>query len=230
MDYNEYIQRHPHWKKVRATRFDFDNGQCAICHTDLTDAPYETHHLCYDHLGNEWIRDVITLCPSCHSRFHNNWERQKFWRGREPNHWEVFNLEHTARLCADVYKEDKFICKDPNAPNLCNKDVCRQYVDDYFANYGLTSGVMMDPNDLQLFVRNKRYELWFDAENRGLTLDQFLDECYGPKVRGKNPLRQEAGKKNGTFDHTPKSFRQHYKENKNLNILMKEVQKLEKGY
>lgn len=227
MDYGEYIRSHPHWQKVRAVRFDFDGGKCVVCHADLSDKVYEIHHLNYDHLGNERIRDVITMCPHCHTIFHNNWERQKFWRGREPNHWEAYSLNHTARMCRMFYREDRFICKDANAPNLCNKDVARAYVDKYFALCEIKSGVNIDPNDLTLFVRNKRYELWFDAESRGLNVEEFLDECYGEKVRGKNPLRQEAGKKNGTFDHTPKSFRSHYKENKNIVQLMQAVAILE---
>ena len=227
IDYNEYIKTHPHWKKVRAARFAFDDGRCVICHKDLSNEIWETHHNSYDHLGNEHMRDVVTMCPACHAIFHNNWRRQEFWRGRSDNHWDVYSLEHTAKMCAMFYKEDRLICKDPNAPNLCNKDVTRQYVDMYFKIAGINSGVAIDPYDFSLFVRNKRYELWFDAEERGLTVEQFLDECYGPKIRGKNPLRLEAGRKDGPFDHTPKSFRKHYKENKNLNLLMEEVYKEE---
>lgn len=227
IDYKEYINRHPHWQKVRAARLKFDEGRCGICHKDLTDQKYETHHLCYDRLGNERIRDVITLCSTCHTTFHNNWKRQEFWKGREQGHWQAFDIEHTARLCLMYYMEDKFICKDMNAPNLCSRDVCRQYIDQYFKDANLEYGVPVDPNDLSLFVRNKRYEMWFEAEKRGLSVEQFLDECYGQKIRGKNPLRAEAGKKGGTFDHTPASFRAHYRENKNINILMEEVKKLE---
>lgn len=227
IDYSEYIHSHPHWKKVRAARFAFDGGRCVICHTDLSGAAWETHHLNYDHLGDEHMRDVLTLCPACHTVFHNNWQRQSYWKGREPNHWDVYDLKHTAKMCAMFYKKDRFLCKDPNAPNLCNRDVIRQFIDMYFVIAGLETGVAIDPNDFLLFVRNKRYELWFDAEERGLTVEQFLDETYGEKIRGKNPLRQEAGKKGGTFDHTPKKFRQHYKENKNINLLMEMVYKEE---
>lgn len=227
MDYDEYIRTHPHWQKVREARFRFDNGCCAVCHQDLKNARWETHHLSYMHLGNERIRDVLTLCPACHTMFHNNWRKQEFWKGREKGHWEVFDLERTAHLCAKYYRLDRFICKDPAAANLCNKDVQRQIIDQYLADAHLSQPVMIDPNDIGLFVRNKRYEMFFDAEARGLTVEQFLDEAYGPKVRGKNPLRQEAGKKNGTFDHTPKAFHRHYNENKNITILMTEVTKYE---
>lgn len=227
MDYGEYIRTHPHWQRVRRARYDFDGGRCAVCHKELAGNEFETHHLSYMRLGSERIRDVLTLCSACHTVFHNNWRKQDFWKGRESGHWEVFSLEHTARLCAGCYHRDKFISKDIYGLNLCNKDIQRQIIDEYFAKTGLAGSIVIDPNDIGLFVRNKRYEMFFEAEGRGLNVEQFLDECYGEKVRGKNPLRQEAGKKGGTFDHEPKSFHRHYKENKNILILMEEAKKYE---
>lgn len=229
VDYGEYIRTSPYWQKVRKARYNFDKGCCVVCHRPLAPGEFETHHLSYMHLGSERIRDVLTLCPACHTVFHNNWQKQSFWKGREKGHWDAFDLENTARLCAKYYREDKFISKDPNGPNLCNSDVQREYIDKYLAAYGvlLPTPPVIDPNDIGLFVRNKRWELFFEAEGRGLSVEQFLDEYYGPKVRGKNPIRQEAGKKNGIFDHTPKSFHTHYKENKNINILMEEAKQYE---
>ena len=223
--YEKYIESHPHWQLVRERRFAFDDGRCVVCHADLRGREYQTHHMTYIHLGDEHMRDVVTMCPHCHTVFHRNWQKQKYWVGKEAGHWDVFSLEHTARMCARYYVEDKFICKDTNAPNLCNQDTDRMYVDRYIKEEQFENAPSLDPHDLGLFVRNKRYEMVFDAESRGLTVEQFLDECYGEKIRGKNPLRQEAGKKNGTFDHTFQSFHKHYTENKNLNLLMKEVKK-----
>lgn len=227
MDYDEYIRSHPHWQKVRFARYNFDDRRCAICHKPLLMHEFETHHLSYMHLGNEHIRDVLTLCSPCHTIFHNNWKRQEFWKGRERGHWDVFDLEHTARLCGRYYRLDKFICRNPDGVNMCNKDIQRLIIDKYHADMNLTRNVLIDPNDIGLYVRNKRYELFFDAEKRGLSVEQFLDEYYGEKIRGKNPIRQEAGKKNGTFDHTPASFHRHYRENKNINKLMEEAKKYE---
>lgn len=227
MDYRAYIQGHPHWQKVRHARYKFDNHKCAICHTDLGPNEYETHHMSYARLGNERLRDVVTLCKPCHILFHNTWEKTKFWKGREEGHWEVFSLEHTARLCAKYYKEDRFISRDPEGPNMCSTQLQRETIDRYFREEQITTGILIDTNDIGLFVRNKRYELFFEAEARGLTVEQFLDEYFGPKVRGQNPLRQEAGRKKGPFDHEPKSFHRHYKENRNLNILMEEAKKYE---
>lgn len=230
IDYNEYIQKHPHWQKVRKTRFEFDGGRCVICHRDLTGERYETHHLSYFRLGHERLRDVVTMCHSCHEDFHQSWSRNPFWKGKEKGHWKIYSLEHTARLCATYWKKDRFINRDPEGPNLCNKEVCRQLLDDYFRDFELMEHPIIDPNDISLFVRNKRYELFFEAEERGLTVEGFLDEYFGKKERGKNPLRQEAGRKNGPFDHTPETFRKHYKENKNILKLMEEVKKYETSY
>lgn len=226
IDYNDYL-KHPHWRTVKQARFDFDGGQCVICHKDLHDKAYQTHHLHYQRLGHERMRDVITLCDSCHKAFHQSWHQSNFWKGKEDGHWEVFDIEHTARLCAHYWKRDRLISRDPEGINLCNRDVCRQLLDEYVRDFQLTRPPIIDPNDIQLFVRNKRYELFFDAEMRGLTVEQFLDEYYGEKVRGKNPLRQEAGKKGGPFDHKPEAFHRHYEENKNIILLMEKVREIE---
>lgn len=225
IDYNEYIQKHPHWQNVKKARFEFDDGRCVICHRDLHGQVYQTHHLNYFRLGHEAYKDVVTLCPKCHKEFHETWEKSQFWRGRETGHWSACDIEATAKICAKVWKTDRLICRDVDAPNMCNKEQCRQAIEDYFRDNQIARPVVVDPNDIQLFVRNKRYELFFEAEDRGLTVEQFLDEYYGQKVRGKNPLRQEAGKKNGPFDHTPESFHRHYNENKNILMLMQEVKR-----
>lgn len=227
VDYKDYIQKHPRWQKVRKARFDFDGGRCAVCHRDLRGEPYQTHHLSYQRLGRERLRDVITMCDSCHHFFHQNWTRQQFWRGKEKGHWDVFDLPHTAQLCSRYWRLDKMITKDPDGLNLCSTEVAKAMIDKYFQEAELSEHPIIDPNDISLFVRNKRYELFFEAEARGLNVEEFLNEYYGPKVRGKNPIRQEAGRKNGPFDHTPESFHRHYKENQNILTLMEEVKNIE---
>lgn len=223
LKYNDYIRNSPRWQKVRQTRFEFDDGKCVVCHKDLRGESFQTHHITYLRLGRERIRDVITLCDDCHRTFHQTWVKSQFWEGKESGHWEVYSLEHTARLCAENWRYDRLISRDPDGPNLCKAENCNQLIDDYFKKYHLMDAPVIDPHDISLFIRNKRYELFFEAETRGLSVEKFLDEYYGPKVRGKNPLRQEAGRKNGPFDHTSASFHRHYSENANLLLLMEEA-------
>lgn len=229
LQYGEYIKKHPHWQKVRRARFEFDEKQCVVCHRDLTGEPYQTHHLSYQRLGRERLRDVVTMCDSCHHAFHRNWVRSQFWEGKEEGHWDVYDLKHTATLCANYWRQDRLISKNEDDPNLCSRNVCMQLIDDYFRDFQLTVHPVIDPNDISLFIRNKRYELYFAAEDMGQTVEEFLDAYYGQKVRGKNPLRQEAGRKNGPFDHTPESLHRHYRENKNIIVLMEEVKKIEES-
>ena len=221
IEYRRYIDSHPHWQRVRQARLRFDGYRCAICHEDLSQDRFETHHLTYLNLGHEHMRDVITLCAKCHAIFHRNWVKNAYWKGKNEGHWEVYDLEYTAKMCAKYYQEDKFICKNPDAPNLCNEDVQRQYLDRFNKEEAFEVAPTIDPHDFELFVRNKRYELLFAAENRGLTVEEFLDEYYGPKIRGKNPIRRDAGQYFTT--HTLESFHTHYSENNNINILMQEV-------
>lgn len=227
MTYERYVNTHPHWQAVRKQRFEFDEGRCVVCHKDLHGEIFHTHHLQYQRVGDERLRDVVTMCEGCHKIFHQNWERSQFWVGKEEGHWEVYDLQHTAKICSLNWRHDRLISRDPNDLNMCSRDVCRQLLDEYIRDAHLTKPPRIDPNDISLFIRNKRYELFFEAEERGLTVEQFLDEYYGPKVRGKNPLRQEAGRKKGPFDHKPASFHRHYLENKNINVLMEEVEKMD---
>ena len=166
IDYKDYINSHPHWQAVRMARFKFDEGRCVICRKDLHGEVFQTHHLHYQRLGNERLRDVITLCAQCHKEFHQSWSRSNFWKGKEEGHWECYSLEDTALLCAMYWKQDRLISRDPEGPNLCGKDACRQLIDDYFRDMQLTRHPRIDPNDISLFIRNKRYELFFDAERR----------------------------------------------------------------
>lgn len=172
------------------------------------------------------MTDVITLCPTHHVIFHNNWKKQEFWKGREPDHWYAFNIEHTARLCAAYYKLDKFISKDPEGINMCSKDTIRNVIDEYVKNGSFESAPVIDVNDIMLFVRNKRWERVLAAADKGMSIDQFLDKEFGKKVRGKNKLRAEAGS-NSSYKHDIKSIRRHYGENKNIYLLMQEVKKYE---
>ena len=225
--YDDYIRKHPHWQDVRRARYQFDGGRCVVCHRELAGEPYQTHHLSYQRLGREKLRDVVTMCDSCHHSFHQNWSKSNFWEGKESGHWDVYDLPATADLCAAYWRQDKLISRNPDGPNLCSRAEAMKLVDAYCELRRPERSPIIDPNDITLFVRCKRYELFFKAEGRGLTVEQFLDEYFGPKVRGKNPLRQEAGRQGGPFDHTPASLHRHYKENKNILMLIKEVEKIE---
>lgn len=225
IDYKDYLQ-HPAWENVRVRRFGFDNGKCVICHKDLHGLTYQAHHMTYQRCGHENITDIVTLCMDCHDSFHRNWKQAEFWEGKELGHWDEFSLEHTARMCLAYWWEDRLICRDIDAPNMCHLPYLLSLIDRYFLEFNITNNpVMINPKDISLFVRNKRYELWFKAEAEGKTKEEFLDSYYGEKVRGQNPIRQLAGQ---FFNkHTDESYHRHYSENKDINLLMQRVKEME---
>lgn len=223
IDYEEYLQ-HPHWEELRKLRFAFDGGKCVACHADLYGKTFQAHHITYQRCGHEMITDVITLCEKCHSIFHENFQRANYWEGKEEQHWDYYDLHHTAEICKRYFEEDKLICRNPDALNLCNLPTINKLIDRYTKECNLPRTPIVKPTDIQLFVRNKRYELLFAAQAAGHTKEEFLNSLYGEKIRGKNPIRVMAS---SFFNkHTDESYRRHYSENEDINILMREVEKL----
>lgn len=61
--YENYITKSPIWKHKRLLRLKIDKFQCRTCRNTEN---LEVHHLSYEHLGDEPIEDLITLCKECH--------------------------------------------------------------------------------------------------------------------------------------------------------------------
>jgi hypothetical protein len=112
-------------------------------------------------------------------------------------------------------------------------DVCASLIDDYFTDNEITDPVMISPTDVQLFFRNKRYEVLFEAESKGVVLkyntldeagDAFLDERFGKKGgKGGNPYRSKA--RQFMLNHDGESFHRNYWALRHINQLMEEVRK-----
>ena len=98
----------------------------------------------------------------------------------------------------------------------------------------ITEPAVINPEDIQIYFRNKRYEVLFDAEAGGLVLDgtvkeaseAFLDGRFGKKGgKGGNPNRSKAR----TFmtRHKSESFHRNYWYLWHINILMEEAKQYE---
>lgn len=67
MNYKEYLKTE-HWIHFREEVFKFCHGSCQICGS--TDR-INVHHKSYVNRGRETFNDVVCLCYSCHSKFHD---------------------------------------------------------------------------------------------------------------------------------------------------------------
>lgn len=225
MPYEEYLKT-PEWKNKKLNRLAFDNWQCGICHKEITGDRYETHHLSYTRLGDEDLEhDLITLCHDCHAVFHTVWQRSNTWETTPYTHWRDFSLKDTAALCIQYLPED--VIYSGGGHNLCNLDTVRDFIDRYFRDNAIIEPVRISEDDVRMFFRNKRYELFFKAnEDPAFDLEAWLDGRYGLKgVPGGNKVRAEA--RRFFTKHKLGAMKRIYKENDNINILMEETKNAE---
>lgn len=236
LSYKEYVgghgmRAHPHWSRVRENRYNFDGGMCVVCKAKLDSNNYQAHHLTYDRLGHERTRDVITLCDTCHENFHSKWKYAEYYKEQDDNHWEMFSISNTAQLCGEHLGDDYWFGGDLDC---CNIDTCRDLIDLYFEENEIIVPVSINPEDVQLYFRNKRYEALFTAENKGLLLtgsanesvEKFLDVRFGAKGgKGGNPQRSKA--RGFMLRHNSESYHRNYWYLKHINELMKEAKKYE---
>jgi hypothetical protein len=64
--YNEYLQT-PEWRARRQKVFDRAHGWCEGC--GMRQAA-QVHHKTYDHVGNEFLFELVAVCWQCHERLH----------------------------------------------------------------------------------------------------------------------------------------------------------------
>lgn len=68
--YKNYIKTSPLWKLKRLERLEIDNFMCVSCCKQLTEQTAHVHHKNYESLYNEKMKDLETLCPTCHEQAH----------------------------------------------------------------------------------------------------------------------------------------------------------------
>jgi hypothetical protein len=70
-NYPKYLEQ-PECQEIYEAGKKARNYCCEECGKDCSDCPWEleTHHLNYDHLGEERPEDLEYICDDCHQRFH----------------------------------------------------------------------------------------------------------------------------------------------------------------
>lgn len=68
--YDEHLSS-PEWRMMRARVLARDENKCQGC---LARPARHVHHLTYDHLGDELLFELISLCEFCHQKIHPHQE------------------------------------------------------------------------------------------------------------------------------------------------------------
>lgn len=69
IDYNKYIKSKK-WYKKRNWYFKNNDNICKSCGSNEN---IHLHHINYDRLGNEKMKDLMPLCIECHTKLHEKY-------------------------------------------------------------------------------------------------------------------------------------------------------------
>ena len=58
------------WKQTKLTRLMIDDFKCQQCDKPITAETSHCHHITYQNLGDEGMKDVVSVCPQCHNDIH----------------------------------------------------------------------------------------------------------------------------------------------------------------
>ena len=58
------------WKQTRLTRLLIDDFKCQQCNKPITAETSHCHHITYQNLSDEGMKDVVSVCPQCHNDIH----------------------------------------------------------------------------------------------------------------------------------------------------------------
>ena len=102
--YKKYVEyESEEWTALKARRRELDGNRCVFCgRPGITCRNgLQTHHLTYDRLGHENIRDIISVCGSCHGALENRMVlKPGQYDPRTPEAQERFRsyMEYTNRM------------------------------------------------------------------------------------------------------------------------------------
>lgn len=70
--YNEYLES-PQWALIREAVLKRDHYVCQGCGSQKAT---EVHHLTYEHVREEFLFELVSVCSSCHDRLHSRTHSQ----------------------------------------------------------------------------------------------------------------------------------------------------------
>ena len=58
------------WKQTKLTRLLIDDFRCQQCDKPITAETSHCHHITYQNLRDERMKDMVSVCPQCHNDIH----------------------------------------------------------------------------------------------------------------------------------------------------------------
>jgi hypothetical protein len=95
------------WRRKRKEYWNSETlRECYICSDPWLDfAGKELHHRTYERLGNENLDDLVPVCPSCHQKVTEAWNKEKtLSKKNRSTLWEVTDLVRFSHLTRQLDK------------------------------------------------------------------------------------------------------------------------------
>lgn len=105
VDYKTYI-RSPEWAAKRDEFLAWDNlrsRRCCVCKAPRAPG-FHVHHLTYNRLGAERLKDLTLVCPEHHDAIHARHDARK---RRQSKRGQRASLKTTTRKVAESYADGK---------------------------------------------------------------------------------------------------------------------------
>ena len=58
------------WKQTKLKRLLIDDFECQQCNKPITAETSHCHHITYQNLRDEGMKDMVSVCPQCHNDIH----------------------------------------------------------------------------------------------------------------------------------------------------------------
>ena len=66
VDYKEWVLS-PAWRRIRNAKLKDSGYKCELCGSAKN---LQVHHITYEHIGDEPLDDLLTVCNKCHKKLH----------------------------------------------------------------------------------------------------------------------------------------------------------------
>lgn len=185
VDYSTYLKTDK-WREKSRERMTFDGYKCKAC--GRGDVTLNVHHLTYRNVGNEPLRDLITLCENCHKNHHlikhledeceamyAKAEQEKLANLNGMTNWETEQrrreqLKNNAtREIEENHLEDDY--SKNGSIDMCNWTViekfCKEKEAEYKSKYGIQ--IWISKQDIRDYFFCRRLELLSRCIDKGLS-------------------------------------------------------------
>lgn len=145
-----------HWREFRKHVLETKGRKCEDC--GVTDGVvFDVHHLTYENLGDEQLKDVIVLCHSCHMARHPEKRPNKCkHENRAKASWESGGQVKFSWVCADCVPFVFLGWREPDEKDLLYAEKVAKKYEKWLEKEAIKEA----EKEKKRKEKRERYEIW----------------------------------------------------------------------